>query len=94
MKTEISVTPNRDRGYDATIYSVRAVRVSAFMRTLGSDGKEREPLHTVNAPSEAKARELAQAWIATQPKPARVKRALTEGELEAREALRNEMDYQ
>jgi hypothetical protein len=94
MKTEIRITPNRDRGYDATIYSVRAVRLSAFMRNLcertGSDGKEREPMHTVNAPSEAKAREMAQAWIDAQPKRTRKPRALSESECETREAIANE----
>lgn len=90
MKTLIEVTPNRERGYDATVYSVRTVRLSSFMRNLGASNRDLEPLHTVNAPSEAKARELAQGWIDAQPKAKRAKRVLSDGELESMEAARNE----
>jgi hypothetical protein len=95
MKTLITVSPNRERGYDATVYSVRKVRVSSFVRNLCERtgqpvGEEHEPLHTVNAPSEEKARTLAQAWIDAQPKQKRARRALSDGELESRDAARFE----
>ena len=93
MKTEIQITPNRERGYDATVYAVTTVRLSALMRNLGASNRELEPLHTVNAPSELQARALAQGWIDAQPKGKR-SRTLSDGELESREAARNERDYQ
>lgn len=92
MKTRYTVMTcaNRERGYDATVYATRKIRLSALMRNMGANDQELEHLHTVNAPSEAKARELAEQWIAAQPKAKRARRALPEGELESREAARNE----
>lgn len=99
LPREITVTPNAQRGYDATVYDVRAARESAFMRNLRansgdtSPARERDPVHTVNAPSESAARTAAQAWSDANPAK-RARRALSEGELESREAARNERDYE
>lgn len=100
MKTEIQITPNRERGYDATVYSVRTVRLSAFMRTRAKVANELEPLHTTNAPSEGKARELAAQWLVEYKTEQAAYRAqgraygrggkLSESDLESREAVRNE----
>jgi hypothetical protein len=93
MKTTIHLAPNRDRGYDATVYRVETVRLSALMRNLGASSQQPDtecPLFTVNAPSEAKARELAQSWIDAQPKQKRAKRAPSEGERESFYAARDE----
>lgn len=93
MKTRYTVTvvPNRLRGYDARIYVT-------FAR-YDCEGYS----HVINAPSEAKARELADAWIVTDKAEqaafraqgrAEKKRILSEGECETLEAGRNERDYQ
>jgi hypothetical protein len=79
-----SITPNRERGYDAHIVLV-SPKWLAGEQGFGA---------SVNGRSEAEARQLAQDWIDSQPKVKRSRRALSEGELESLEAARNERDYQ
>ena len=97
----VAIVPNRDRGYDAIVsVIVSRVRNSTFMRNLTgrTHSEECETVARLNAPSESAARDLAEKWIAEQPKPARKARVLTDAQVESycstREAARNERDYQ
>ncbi len=94
MKTQISITPNRERGYDAIVSSVRSIKskLPAYLRNReGVSGIEYTPMAVFNAPSESAARALAQAWINDQPK---VRRATRNLDPETQEAIHNERDYQ
>ena len=84
----VEVVPNRERGYDAVV-SFTAYGETHFVEAL-------------NAPSEAQARQLgdkladarrkedAQLQRSDRPR----KRALSDGEIESREAARHERDYE
>lgn len=88
MKTEITVTPNRERGYDATVRE-------KLPKYLHDECGAFATLHVVNGRNEAEARALAESWLVAQPKPAKAKRAarFDEGACEAQEAARNEREY-
>ncbi len=83
MKTvyTIEVTPNRDRGYDG--------------RVLLTVGGETMTLTCDNAPSETRARELAEARVVIARKTDRARRkpTVSERDAETAEARRNERDY-
>lgn len=87
MKYSTEVTPNRVRGYDACVsVSYRGEQIE-FIR--------------LNARNEIEARDMADKWIAANKAEQRAANAtqkrfayISEGELESREAARNERDYQ
>ena len=84
----VEVVPNRERGYDAVV-SFTAYGETHFVESLNAPS-EAQARHLGDKLADARRKEDAQLQRSDRPR----KRVLSDGELESREAARNERDYE